>query len=88
MRGQRVTPFFCLARAAWIPYALTWDPETGAMRGAKDPHGFDSYREVVEASAETQFGRPIYFAQQPTRVQHTPLSHRRPLGQVAPRVLP
>jgi hypothetical protein len=27
----RAAPFFSLARAAWIPYALTWD--TGALRG-------------------------------------------------------
>ena len=33
--GQAVAPFFCLARAAWIPYALTWDPETGAFRGVR-----------------------------------------------------
>ena len=43
-------PFFCLARAAWIPYALTWDPETGALRGVEGPRGFASYREAVEAS--------------------------------------
>jgi hypothetical protein len=33
--GQAVAPFFCLTRAAWIPYALTWDPETGALRGVE-----------------------------------------------------
>ena len=50
MRGQRVAPFFSLARAAWIPYALTWDPETGEMRGVEGPRGFATYREAVEAS--------------------------------------
>jgi hypothetical protein len=50
MRGQRVPPFFSLARAAWIPYALTWDPETGAFRGVEGPRGFATYREAVEAS--------------------------------------
>jgi hypothetical protein len=39
MRGQRVAPFFCLARAAWIPYALTWDPETGAFHGVEARSG-------------------------------------------------
>ena len=39
MRGQRVELFFSLARAAWIPYALAWDPETGAFRGVEGPRG-------------------------------------------------
>jgi hypothetical protein len=43
-------PFFCLARAAWIPYALTWNPETGALRGVEGPRGFASDREAAEAS--------------------------------------
>ena len=43
-------PFFSLARDAWIPYALTWDPETGALCGVEGPRGFPSYREAVEAS--------------------------------------
>jgi hypothetical protein len=30
--------------------ALTWDPETGAIRGAEGPRGFASYREAVEVS--------------------------------------
>jgi hypothetical protein len=45
-----VAPFFSLTRADWIPYALTWDPETGAVRGVEGPRGFASYREAVEAS--------------------------------------
>jgi hypothetical protein len=45
-----VAPFFALARAAWMPYALTWDPETGELRGVEGPRGFASYREAVEAS--------------------------------------
>jgi hypothetical protein len=45
-----VAPFFCLVRAAWIPYALTWEPETGAIRSAEGPRAFASYREAVEAS--------------------------------------
>ena len=49
-RGPTAAPFFCLARAAWIPYALTWNPETGALRGVEGPRGFASYREAVEAS--------------------------------------
>jgi hypothetical protein len=44
-----VAPYFSLARAAWIPYALAWDPETGAFRGVEGPRGFDTYREAVEA---------------------------------------
>lgn len=50
MMGQRVAPFFSLSRGARIPYALTWDPETGEFRGAEGPRGFASYREAVEAS--------------------------------------
>jgi hypothetical protein len=45
-----VAPFFCLARAAWMPYACTWDAETGALRGVEGPRGFATYREAVEAS--------------------------------------
>ena len=44
-----VAPFFCLVRAAWMPYALTWDAETGAFRGVEGPRGFATYREAVEA---------------------------------------
>jgi hypothetical protein len=43
-------PYFSLARAAWIPYAVTWDPESGEIRGVEGPRGFASYREAVEAS--------------------------------------
>jgi hypothetical protein len=42
--GQAVAPFFSLARAAWIPYAITWDPETGALRGVEGPRGSATYR--------------------------------------------
>jgi hypothetical protein len=50
MRGQRVAPFFSFAIAAWIPYALTWDAETGASRGAEGPRGFASYLEAQRRS--------------------------------------
>jgi hypothetical protein len=43
-------PFFALARAAWIPYAITRDDETGEFRDVEGPRGFTSYREAVEAS--------------------------------------
>jgi hypothetical protein len=43
-------PFFSFALAAWIPYAVTWDSETGGFRGVEGPRGFASYREAVEAS--------------------------------------
>jgi hypothetical protein len=43
-------PFFCLARGAWMPYALTWDAESGEFRGVEGPHGFASSREAVQAS--------------------------------------
>jgi len=36
-RGPTPAPFFCLTRAAWIPYALTWDPESGEFRGVESP---------------------------------------------------
>ena len=49
-RGPAAAPYFSLARGAWIPYALTWDPETGEFRGVEGPRGFASYREAVEAS--------------------------------------
>ena len=45
-----MAPYFSLARAAWIPYALTWDPETGEFHGVEGPRGFATYREAVEAS--------------------------------------
>jgi hypothetical protein len=43
-------PFFCLSRAAWIPYALAWDLETGALHGVEGPRGFARAREAAEAS--------------------------------------
>ena len=43
-------PYFSLALAAWIPYALTWDRETGAFRGVEGPRGFARYRDAAEAS--------------------------------------
>jgi hypothetical protein len=54
-----VASFFCLARAAWIPYALTWDPDTGAFRSAAGPSGFASYREAVEASRFLERGQGL-----------------------------
>ena len=48
-QGPTPAPFFCLARAVWIPYALTWDPETGALRGVEGPRGVATYSEA-EAS--------------------------------------
>ena len=50
MRGPTVAPFYSLARGVWIPYALTWDAESGAFRRVEGPCGFASYREAVEAS--------------------------------------
>jgi hypothetical protein len=47
---RTIAPFFSLTRAAWIPYALTWEPETGEFRRVEGPHGFASYRAAVEAS--------------------------------------
>jgi hypothetical protein len=43
-------PFFSLARAAWIPFVLIWDPETGEFRGVEGPQGFDTRPEAREAS--------------------------------------
>ena len=54
MTGQRgpttPAPFFCLTRAAWIPYVLTRDEATGELRAVEGPRGFATYREAVEAS--------------------------------------
>jgi hypothetical protein len=52
-------PYFSLARAAWIAYAVTWDPETGALRGVEGPRGFASYREAVEAIRFLMAGEPL-----------------------------
>jgi hypothetical protein len=49
-RGPTSAPYFSLARAAWIRYALTWNPETGEIRGVEGPRGFATYCEAVEAS--------------------------------------
>jgi hypothetical protein len=49
-REPTPAPYFCLARAAWIPYAHTWDDTTGEIRGVEGPQGFARYREAVEAS--------------------------------------
>jgi hypothetical protein len=46
-RGPTPAPYFCLARAAWIAYAITWTPETGELRGVEGPRGFASYREAM-----------------------------------------
>jgi len=48
--GQAVAPFFSLARAAWVPYVLAWDPESGEFRSVEGPQRFATYREAVEAS--------------------------------------
>ena len=47
-RGPTPAPYFSLADGAWIPYALTWDPETGAFRGVEGRRGFGTYCEAVE----------------------------------------
>jgi hypothetical protein len=57
-------PFYSLALAAWIPYALTWDPETGALRGIEGPRGFGSYREAVEASRFLMVGEPLSYSRE------------------------
>ena len=41
-RGTTVAPFFSLARAAWIPYAVVWDPESSEFHGVEGPRGFAS----------------------------------------------
>ena len=43
-------PLFALARAAWIPYAFTWDDRTGEFGRVEGPCGFASYREAMEAN--------------------------------------
>jgi hypothetical protein len=45
-----IAPFYSLARAAWVPYAVTWDSEAGEMRSVEGPREFDIYREAMEAS--------------------------------------
>jgi hypothetical protein len=49
-RGTTPAPFYSLARAAWMPYALTWDPASGALHSVEGPRGFDTYRAALEAS--------------------------------------
>jgi hypothetical protein len=49
-RAPTPAPYFSLADGAWMPYACTWDAETGAFRGVEGPRGFASYREAMEAS--------------------------------------
>ena len=39
-----------LARAEWVPYALTWDADSGEFRGVEGPRGFASYVAALEAS--------------------------------------
>ena len=48
--GPIAAPFFSLTRAAWIPYVYAWETVTGEFRGVEGPHGFETYREAVEAS--------------------------------------
>jgi hypothetical protein len=45
-----IAPFFSLARAAWIPAVVAWDPDTGESRRVEGPRGFAIYWEAVEAS--------------------------------------
>jgi hypothetical protein len=49
-RGPTPAPYLSLADGAWIPDAVTWDPETGEFPSVEGPRVFDTYREVVEAS--------------------------------------
>jgi hypothetical protein len=67
-RGHVAAPYFSLAVGEWIPYAFTWDPETGEFRGVEGPRGFDTYREAVEASrflgshyAYAELGEPSHW---------------------------
>jgi DNA-binding XRE family transcriptional regulator len=48
--GPTISPFFCLARGAWIRCAVTWDASSGEFCSVEGPRGFASYREAVEAS--------------------------------------
>jgi len=41
-----ISPFYSLARAAWIPYAYVRDAVTGEARGVEGPNGFETYREL------------------------------------------
>jgi len=43
-RGQAVAPFFCLERAAWIPYVIRRDDKTGECRGVEGPRGWRALR--------------------------------------------
>ena len=45
-QGHTSAPYFSLAPGAWVPYACTWDPETGEFRGVEGSRGFDTYREA------------------------------------------
>jgi hypothetical protein len=47
---ELVGPNFSLALAAWIPCALTGDPDTGEFRGVEGPDGFTTWDEADEAS--------------------------------------
>lgn len=45
-----IAPYFCFFRAAWIPYAVRWDPETGVFEGVEGPQGFRDYARALEAA--------------------------------------
>jgi len=43
-----LAPYFCLARALWIPRVITW--EQGFFEQMDSPEGFKDYYMTLEAS--------------------------------------
>jgi hypothetical protein len=42
--GAVVAPYFSLARAAWVPCVVIWDPATAEFRRVEGPRGFATRR--------------------------------------------
>jgi hypothetical protein len=45
-----LSPYFSLARGAWIPCVIWWDPETEYFHRVEGPDGFTTWGEADEAS--------------------------------------
>ena len=46
----QVTPYFSLARTAWVPCVVLWDERTDELRRVEGREGFHEYRQAVEAN--------------------------------------
>ena len=55
-------PYFCLARGAFIPCAIAWDPVSGLFERHEGPDGFTTWEEADEAKSVPRPGNVVRLA--------------------------